>query len=88
MLWSFKSLLLQRHVPVGSSEAYVFATICVAIASLLRWALIWIAHPDLCISDVLSCGFFCRFNWRIRSGRICCYSWRVHWLVGVHSSAL
>ena len=45
MLWSFKSLLLQRHVPVGSSEAYVFATICVAIASLLRWALIWIPDP-------------------------------------------
>lgn len=45
MLWSLNSLLLQRRVRAGSSEAYVFATLCVVVASLLRWALVWIPDP-------------------------------------------
>lgn len=45
MPWSFNSFLLQRRVQVGSSEAYAFATLCVVIASLLRWALAWIPDP-------------------------------------------
>ncbi len=44
MLRSFRSLL-QRRIQPGSSEAYVFATLCVVIASLLRWALGWIPDP-------------------------------------------
>ncbi len=44
MLRSFKSLL-QRRIQPGSSKAYVFATLCVVIASLLRWALGWIPDP-------------------------------------------
>ena len=45
MPWSFNSLLLQRRIRAGSSEAYVFATLCIFIASLLRWTLVWIPDP-------------------------------------------
>ena len=45
MLRSFQSLLLQRRASAGSSETYVFATLCVVIASLLRWALGWVPDP-------------------------------------------
>ena len=45
MLRSFNSLLLQQRIRPGSSEAYVFATLCIFVASLLRWALAWIPDP-------------------------------------------
>ena len=45
MLRSFNSLLLQQRIQPGSSEAYVFATLCIFVASLLRWALAWIPDP-------------------------------------------
>ena len=45
MLRSFNSLLLRQRIQPGSSEAYVFATLCIFVATLLRWALAWIPDP-------------------------------------------
>ena len=45
MLRSFNAFPLQQRIQPASSEAYVFATLCVVVASLLRWALGWIPDP-------------------------------------------
>ena len=37
---------MQEHVPPGSVEAYAFATVCVVLASVLRWGL-GLLSPDI-----------------------------------------
>jgi hypothetical protein len=30
---------LRKHIPIGSTEAYIFAIFCVVVAALIRWAI-------------------------------------------------
>jgi two-component sensor histidine kinase len=34
---AFKGVIFRKRVPAGSAEAYAFATLCVAVAAVVRW---------------------------------------------------
>ena len=41
-MFAFHGVNLRKLVPAGSAQAYAFATICVAVAAVVRWAMgIW-----------------------------------------------